>query len=975
MEVDETGAAAPPLRPIDMHSKLNEGVARDILGLPVAGDVSKDDVSRHFKEMARLWHPDKRADKEAATEAFKRINMAKRYLLSILSGDVPSQGEGADDDDGEGSQGEEEEDWMEGMGGAAAAAAQKEGVIRLVERISLSKLERIMRNLPTVLAQVSRDKAANMKSMLLALEKEVLDDGRLVVEYSRSEHGIGRRWACSMKGKKTGMQGMVRLLRHELADNKQLDADMVNCHATLLHEFCVQHGCQDKVRTLEKLVKDREGVLGRLMDKMKIGDWDEMKGRVSTAMFTYPGKCHRHLKALNAEMTVIYELAKEHHPEIVTAGEAAARKKRPDHPNLQGSVVSLLAQHLEARVMDAVVAHCKTLGIIQPVEVTLRDGAKVMCEGEYTDTFDGLQLLIEMVKACYPDGNFDPLLQGMAAAVLETTGFRVQFKFKPMDLRIEGLPEISENQYIVISALGGDAEAAERFFEMVKDDVRMVESTVFVRENGIWIHDQKWAVRLLRKRCLKSKMVKLSDRGEMKSYSSEKKHADHIVEAMLGLVPQSPNFVEEVWQASKGKLFFLDGYYDFGQGRFIEGFDGVQSFACVPRTFPRERNEQLIKELHEKVIDATMAVRAVQVDDSGNQVFVVDEHGEHVMEYEMRNDLMATLARGAVGCTEDKTFVFIIGPRNCGKGVLAECFTAALGPGYITSYPPTNLLRHKGMMGGIDQAKLGSWMIPMQHRRLAISSELDVPPGGIINGTVCKTLASGGDNQLVRSNRTDERLIRIQARPVLCVNSTPIVKPANALEEVLVFEMPYKFVDSPDETNPLEKQRAEIKGWVAQPEVADAFVHCIIDYYRPQRVRPGAYMKPLIDALKGGQTDEELIESHFEFTGRNGDFLTSAFVEEVLGKEADVTTLDVLRAATATATRMGKKLKDANRVYVGKGRHRMQKRGIRGVVYRGEKTLTKDEQRALEDGPYWVTCHGKHVGYQRGDDGGDEDDY
>jgi hypothetical protein len=55
-----------------------------------------------------------------------------------------------------------------------------------------------------------------------------------------------------------------------------------------------------------------------------------------------------------------------------------------------------------------------------------------------------------------------------------------------------------------------------------------------------------------------------------------------------------------------------------------------------------------------------------------------------------------------------------------------------------------------------------------------------------------------------------------------------------------------------------------------------------------------------------------------------------------------VITLDVLRAATTAATEMGKKLKDANRVYVGKGRHRIQKRGIRDGVYRGYKTLTKD---------------------------------
>lgn len=72
------------------------------------------------------------------------------------------------------------------------------------------------------------------------------------------------------------------------------------------------------------------------------------------------------------------------------------------------------------------------------------------------------------------------------------------------------------------------------------------------------------------------------------------------------------------------------------------------------------------------MIDAIMALPAVQVDDSANQVFEVDEHGARVMDYEMRNDLMATLSRGAEGCTEDKAFVLIIGPRNSGKGVLAD---------------------------------------------------------------------------------------------------------------------------------------------------------------------------------------------------------------------------------------------------------------------------------------------------------------
>lgn len=61
--------------------------------------------------------------------------------------------------------------------------------------------------------------------------------------------------------------------------------------------------------------------------QMKIGDWEERKENVAKAMFNYLGKCNKHLKPLNAEMAVLHELAKEHFPHIVAAGEEVARKK------------------------------------------------------------------------------------------------------------------------------------------------------------------------------------------------------------------------------------------------------------------------------------------------------------------------------------------------------------------------------------------------------------------------------------------------------------------------------------------------------------------------------------------------------------------------------------------------------------------------------------------------------------------------
>lgn len=88
--------------------------------------------------------------------------------------------------------------------------------------------------------------------------------------------------------------------------------------------------------------------------------------------------------------------------------------------------------------MDALVAHCKRLGTISSLEGILCDGPKVMCAGKCVDTFDGIQLLVERVKACFPDGNFDPLPKGVQEAVQEATGFRVEFKFKLMALFPEG---------------------------------------------------------------------------------------------------------------------------------------------------------------------------------------------------------------------------------------------------------------------------------------------------------------------------------------------------------------------------------------------------------------------------------------------------------------------------------------------------------------------------------------------------------
>lgn len=105
---------------------------------------------------------------------------------------------------------------MHGGDEEGVVAAQKEGVMYLMGSISTSKLERIVRNLPTALAQVSRHKAANMKRVLLALKKEVAKEGKLVVEYLRSV-GAEHRAALGLEVGRHGEAAALRAGRQQVA--------------------------------------------------------------------------------------------------------------------------------------------------------------------------------------------------------------------------------------------------------------------------------------------------------------------------------------------------------------------------------------------------------------------------------------------------------------------------------------------------------------------------------------------------------------------------------------------------------------------------------------------------------------------------------------------------------------------------------------------------------------------------------------
>lgn len=733
----------------------------------------------------------------------------------------------------------------------------------LLEVISVPKLRRIMRNLPHAMANLSKDKADAMERMIKTLANRVDSKGRLVVEYSKSEHGFGRRWARG-----PGMQGMVKLLRHELADDRYLDADMVNAHPTLLYQLCVMYGYDSRAPNLRSLVENRDAVVEYLRDKTNTLTREEMKEKIAAALFTYPGKCNEHLKPLNADMTVLYELAKEHFPAIVRAGAEAARVKRPGNPNIQGSVVSLLAQHMETIVMDAAVEYCKYIGVIVPGEVVLPDGRIVEYAGEYVDTFDGLQLPAKVVKERMLGGDIDGLLHGMQEAILEATGFRVQFKYKPMSMRIPHLPEIDEGEddgYKVV--VEHDDQASRVIIRMMEGRLVKCEGNVYVRQGPIWTLG-KSAESALLDFILSTNLVKpVGDEGATRPYSKDVAGARHIREAVLARVPEDPTFSARAWESTLGKTVFRNGYWDWNQKCFVEGFDGVDSFIMINRDYCPKRNEELEKQIHDLLIDPIY----------GNQL------GEVLMHW---------LARGAAGCPDDKQWGVQIGGRDAGKGTIQSLLQTTLGP-YVAGGDIKNFMIHaKSKPNPItDIGRANAWKMLYEHARLCLPNESKTMEGYKFDGEEIKGLTGGSSDVFIgRQLYQEAKGFRVQARFLFSVNSFPGIHEPDCAKHLFAYELKNVFIDDYDALRAAGKledhhRRADdtIKtGFCKRADVGMSFFHMLADSYKSTKAVPTKEMVEFRSACIVDFDPEVAIDEIFEFTAKYDDFLTKEDVETQL---------------------------------------------------------------------------------------------
>jgi hypothetical protein len=220
--------------------------------------------------------------------------------------------------------------------------------------------------------------------------------------------------------------------------------------------------------------------------------------------------------------------------------------------------------------------------------------------------------------------------------------------------------------------------------------------------------------------------------------------------------------LEDGLEASACKLLWKDGTFDSSAG-FTEGFGAsVVSLHCIPRTYPTEAEEKAARAL---------APRLYQ------QLFVAPNPEHPAMGDYLARSFAAALFSPLGYLSKD--LLALVGPRDCGKGMITAAIKGAFGGGYVQEFALNNLLNKQ--LSGRDSLRF-DWLFPTRGARVLIANEVDMQGASAkerlsLNGVTIKQLTSGGD--MISAALPHGTQVQLKNRAVLFINANdlPEVKP------------------------------------------------------------------------------------------------------------------------------------------------------------------------------------------------------
>ena len=714
-------------------------------------------------------------------------------------------------------------------------------------------------------------------------ENDIVKQYRLLTDYCKKLVSEGNKHSVEFKhveGKDFGriyskgysLQRIYNGYRGLLCEGVTYDIDMCNAHPSILVKLCDKHNinCDE----LRRYVQNRDEFLNDLTETQGISKADAKKQylralnkETSTIKINNKKVSSKKFIKFNIESVAIintlYEIYKGEFEKYVT--NATFNKK--------GKLVNLVLTKIENEHLQKAMKYVMSKNI--EISTPMFDGF-MMYIGEYdvSEIINELNIIFNWdgIKWSRKEHNTE-LLDHLDTLTIE----------KEIDVCIcDNIIELTDH---ILKGILKD-----KLVKCVEDDKlehylmtsdRIINGTAGIETelySLISKQDYNYYINHLATSEGKSEEVKAS-----KVHS----HIKQIVESLMNVCPTNNKFIDDVWDYTLNKLFFNNGYYDFLEHKFIYGTFN-KTFIKIERDFKEEIDAKYGEELFLKIFYPMFSIDYLEA-----------EKPEEERSEKCNNRLklmwrfLYDLGRMMAGNIEDKRWMIVMGPRNCGKSVITDFAKEAFG-NYVRSTNSGNFILKK--TNG-DQAKALSFLVPYRFARMVYTHEMPLEKDQVADGNMFKKFVSGGDIIEARKNFKDEVQLKLQCGLLACLNDMIPIHPTDALETCDEIHLTTKYIDENfDESKKLLNEMYFPKDptlktvFLKRPEIIDALTLIIIKSqsqfcHYPEKLK-------MENKLDRDDDDDVKLFDLFEFSSNMEDKLTNDDIEKAIKtKKITISTL------------------------------------------------------------------------------------
>ncbi len=665
----------------------------------------------------------------------------------------------------------------------------------------------------------------------------------LNVEYNHSpKQPTGRVYA------RQGIQPLWGMFRGAICGDKYYDFDMVCAHNSILLYICKKNKIE--CRRLEEYVERRDITLNDFCDNENIKR-REAKQLFITSLYDENKRLKLENKAkIKSQFYLQYDeeikRIQRELPKFYKKEWKEIKRKNHNDDNTYGKLVSNICCELENKILQEVIK-------LTTPNVLMYDG-----------------FMVDRDKIKNPEKFVKELNN-------KTKHYKIKWSEKEMDTSVyETILYLDKEECLSIVADTIDEISDELHKTLLLNKIYRCND-VYYYNNGIkWVIGRGFAVKDYIYVELFSLITNHLDiwiydpeKAESIKLKTSMKYIEDLIKYIYLNSPRDNEFVARVWDWTRDKLYFKNGYWDFTNETF--NLPDGNTFYVIERDYENKSNPDVRKEIYDKVL---------------NPIFTCyEERDDYTERCRLRDYFLYYVSRSAGGAVGDKVWGMLTGERNCGKSLLIDFIKNSFGS--YCGVSSGEQLVYQQTMG--DVAKKMSWLLPYEFKRFILMSELPIAPNkgnAMFDGNKIKMITSGGDEIEVRKNYTDEQNIRIQATLLCAFNDEPECCPTDALKTSKCFNFISKFVGDGEETKfkniKYIKKDDKVKDvFIKRKDVVNEFVSMITECYNNKKQYPHSLQ---VSRDLDNETDVDKLLNYFVFTDNKKDFISNKLIGDLLKK-------------------------------------------------------------------------------------------